>query len=296
MLQTVDFFYPLIDNPYLMGKITCANVLSDLYSCGVTEVDRLDMMTSECDNMTKEEREIVMPLIMRGFQDNAKSVGVNVRFLTPVINPWCIIGGIATSICLENEYINPLHAQIGDVLLLTKPLGAQIACNTHRWLENPERKEKIIKVISEAEVNTAFTHAILSMSRLNKLAAVLMQKYNAHAATDVTGFGILGHAQNLAQYQANTVTFVLNVLPVIKNVLAMAEVMGSKAKFLKGLTPETSGGLLVALPQAAAEEFCKEIAETERWKAWIVGKVERGDRTARMAEDVEVVESCEFPS
>lgn len=72
-----------------------------------------------------------------------------------------------------------------------------------------------------------------------------MHKYGAHCATDVTGFGILGHAKNLVQYQINNVAFVLNTLPVIKNMMIVAEIMNTKTKFLKGTTPETSGMLKV---------------------------------------------------
>lgn len=69
-----------------------------------------------------------------------------------------------------------------------------------------------------------------------------MHKYKAHGATDITGFGILGHAENLAAFQKNKVKFVIHTLPVIKGVLEIEEVMGSKEKFLSGRTPETSGG------------------------------------------------------
>lgn len=79
------------------------------------------------------------------------------------------------------------------------------------------------------------------MARLNKTAADLMHKYKAHGATDITGFGILGHANNLAKFQNENVKFLIHTLPVIKDTLKIAEVMGSKAKFLSGLTPETSG-------------------------------------------------------
>merc|ERR1719447_1633475 len=104
LVQTTDFFYPLVEDPYMQGKIACANVLSDLYAMGVTE----------CDNM-------VMPLIMRGFKDCALEAGTTVTGGQTVMNPWCTIGGVATTICQPNEFIIPDSAVVGDVLVLTKP-------------------------------------------------------------------------------------------------------------------------------------------------------------------------------
>ena len=88
---------------------------------------------------------------------------------------------------------------VSDVLVLTKPLGTQVAVNAHQWLDNPDRWNKIKLVVNEDDVKKAYMRAMSSMTRLNRIGAMLMHKYNAHAATDVTGFGILGHAQNLGK-------------------------------------------------------------------------------------------------
>ena len=76
---------------------------------------------------------------------------------------------------------------VGDVLVLTKPLGTQIAVNAHQWLDQPERWNRIKLIISKDEVNKAYQRAMDSMARLNRTGARLMHKYNAHSATDVTG-------------------------------------------------------------------------------------------------------------
>ncbi|GJQ67417.1 hypothetical protein Trydic_g5098 [Trypoxylus dichotomus] len=290
LIQSTDFFYPLIDDPYFMGKITCANVLSDVYATGVVDIDNLSLIISLSENMTEDERDIVMPLIIKGFKDNAASVGLQISINNATYNPWCIIGGTATSICTQFEYINPLQAIIGDVIVLTKPLGAQIACNANRWSENEERREKLCKVVTIAEIKVAFRHAVLSMARLNKNAAALMHKYKAHGATDVTGFGILGHATNLASLQSNKVKFVIHTLPVIKDVLKIADIMGSKEKFLKGRTPETSGGLLISMSRDLAENYCNELKSIEGWESWVVGVVERGENEATIIETPNIIE------
>lgn len=129
LVQTTDFFYPLVDDPYMMGKIACANVLSDLYAMGVTECDNMLMLLGVSTKMTEKERDVVIPLIMRGFKDSALEAGTTVTGGQTVVNPWCTIGGVATTVCQPNEYIVPDNAVVGDVLVLTKPLGTQV-CST----------------------------------------------------------------------------------------------------------------------------------------------------------------------
>lgn len=126
LVQTTDFFYPLVDDPYMMGKIACANVLSDLYAMGVTECDNMLMLLGVSTKMTEKERDVVIPLIMRGFKDSALEAGTTVTGGQTVVNPWCTIGGVATTVCQPNEYIVPDNAVVGDVLVLTKPLGTQV--------------------------------------------------------------------------------------------------------------------------------------------------------------------------
>ncbi|KAK9758703.1 AIR synthase related protein, C-terminal domain [Popillia japonica] len=273
-----------------IGRITCANVLSDVYATGCTKIDSLTLIISLSENMTEREQNTVMPLIMNGFRQNAESAGLIFNLNSAVHNPWCIIGGTATAVCSATEYINPLEAVAGQVLVLTKPLGAQIACNANRWCEKKERWEKLSKVTALTEIQTAYKCAVSSMIRLNKHAAELMHKYKAKAATDVTGFGILGHARNLAAYQKNKIKFVITALPVIKNVMKMAAVMGVREKFLKGTTPETSGGLLISMDEDVAGEYCNELKSIEGWDCWIVGKVVEGENEAIVVENPNIIE------
>lgn len=87
------------------------------------------------------------------------------------------------------------------------------------------------------------------------VAARLMHKYNAHGATDVTGFGLLGHAQNLAKHQKNEVSFVIHNLPVIAKMAAVAKACGNMFQLLQGHSAETSGGLLICLPREQVRDF-----------------------------------------
>jgi len=126
------------------------------------------------------------------------------------------------------------------------------------------------------------------MCRLNRSGAKLMHKYDAHACTDVTGFGILGHAQNLVVTQLKDVDFVLHTLPIVRDMEKIDKKIHD-FKLLEGFSAETSGGLLIALPAANAEAFCAEIEEIDGEKAWVIGDVVEGSKKSRMAEEVTVV-------
>ncbi|XP_020831267.1 selenide, water dikinase 2 isoform X1 [Phascolarctos cinereus] len=292
LVQTTDFFYPLVEDPYMMGRIACANVLSDLYAMGITDCDNMLMLLSISQKMNEEEREKIMPLMVKGFRDAAEEGGTSVTGGHTVINPWIIIGGVATVVCQPNEFIMPDNAVPGDVLVLTKPLGTQVAVNAHQWLDNPERWNKIKLVVSKEDVELAYQEAMFNMAMLNRTAAGLMHTFNAHAATDITGFGILGHAWNLAKQQRNEVSFVIHNLPIIAKMAAVSKASG-RFGLLQGTSAETSGGLLICLPREQAARFCAEIKSPkygEGHQAWIIGIVEKGNQTARIIDKPRIIE------
>ncbi|KAN0031325.1 hypothetical protein ACTA71_010414 [Dictyostelium dimigraforme] len=273
MIQTTDFFFPLVDDPYFQGKIACANVLSDLYSFGIEDCDNMLMLLACSTDMTPEQRQWSSKLMIQGFNDQAICAGSRVSGGQTVKNPWPIVGGVATSILKTNEFIKPVNAKPGDVLVLTKPLGTQVCVNFHQWLSKPERWEKINSITTVEECEEVFNYATLSMARLNRVGARLMKKYDAHAATDVTGFGILGHSTNLAQNQLLPLRFEIHTLPIIKHMKKLEDHLNHPFNLLKGTSAETSGGLLICMSRENAESFCKEIYEIEKQPAWIIGDV-----------------------
>lgn len=105
LVQTTDFFYPLVEDPYMQGKIACANVLSDLYAMGVSDCDNMLMLLGVSTDMTAKEREVVTTLMIKGFNDLAKEAGTSVNGGQSVLNPWYIIGGVATSVVSSSEFI-----------------------------------------------------------------------------------------------------------------------------------------------------------------------------------------------
>ncbi|XP_059133526.1 selenide, water dikinase 1-like [Peromyscus eremicus] len=264
-----------------LGRIACANVLRDLCAMGVTECDNMLMLLGVSNKMTD-----------RGFKDAAEEAGTSVTGGQTVLNPWIVLGGVTTTVCQPKEFIMPDNAVPGDVLVLAKPLGTQVSVTVHQWLGIPEKCNKIKLVVTQEDVELAYQEAMMNMARLNRTAAGLMHTFNAHAATDITGFGILGHAQNLAKQQRNEVSFVIHNLPVAK-MAAVSKACGNMFCLMHGICPETSGGLLTCLSCEQAARFCAEIKSPkygEGHQAWIIGIVEKGNHTARIIDNPLIIE------
>lgn len=276
LIQTTDFFYPLVDNPYTMGWITCCNVLSDLYAMGVVHCDNLLLLLGIAQEMKQTEREVSIRLLMQGFRDCALEAGTLVRGGQTVQSPWLMIGGVATSVCTDEEFIIPNKASKGDKIILTKPLGTQVAVNAYHWMVEGHTlwKEHLQKIMTVENITALFEAATMSMVHLNKTASSLMHKYEAHACTDVTGFGLVGHAENLVKFQTDShIAFRIHSLPYLQGCLEISMALNDRFKLNKGLCPETSGGLLIVMPQTNAADFCRELAEQEGCPAWIIGDV-----------------------
>uniref|UniRef100_A0A182PTQ0 PurM-like C-terminal domain-containing protein n=1 Tax=Anopheles epiroticus TaxID=199890 RepID=A0A182PTQ0_9DIPT len=290
LVQSVDFFYPLIDDPFMLGKIALANVVSDVFAVGATQIDQIKLIATAPTEFTEKEREVVVPMVMKGFLEAAKECNAPVKIGSIAENPWCIIGGAASAVCHRSELIMPYNAQEGDAIVLTKPLGTQLATNAYIWMsERSENWTKLQERFTAADIEQTYQIALESMARLNKTGAELMRKHDAHAATDVTGFGLYGHAANLASFQKAEVDFHLDTLPIIKNVREIADTLGRSTKLLAGKAVETSGGLLICLPKANATAFCEEYRRRTEHEAWIVGRVEKGARGVKMDPNLNVL-------
>jgi len=288
-LTTSDLFYPVVEDPYVMGRIACSSLLSDLYAMGVQDVDNILMYLGVCTKMSEAERDKIVPLMLEGFKDCAREAGTRVTGGHTLLNPWLFIGGVATSVSTVEEYIVPDGALVGDVLVLTKPLGTGVALNVQQW-RGTERWGRIKLVLTDEEAGKAFRRAVDTMARTNRTSALLMHKYSAHGATDISGLGLLGHAQALAGNQQNEVSFVIHNLPVIAKMGAVARACGNMFSLLQGQASECSGGLLICLPREQAAAYCKDIERLEGFQSWIIGIVEKGDRTARIIEKPRVIE------
>lgn len=261
----------------LLGKIAFANVVSDVYSTGVVDIDELKIILTIPTELEEHEQQEVVTEILSGFRESALLAKCKLTIDSININPWCMIGGIATSICTRDEIIFPTKAQPGDTIILTKPLGVQLATNAPIWMEeDSDNWKKISQHLTRDDISEAYDKAVKSMTMLNRLAAQLMHKFKAHASTDVTGFGLVGHAENLLLFQEEQLDFVIESLPVIKHVKKIAEVLNRHQKLNDGRMVETSGGLLICLPSENAQKFCDEFEATAGSGCWIVGRVTRG--------------------
>jgi len=291
IVSTTDFFYPNVEDPYIQGRIAACNVLSDMYAMGVFDIDNVLMILAVSSEMDEKDREICYKLMMRGFDDLCKEAETQVSGGQTITNPWPTIGGVAKSVCKLDDIIMPVNAQPGDVVVLTKPLGTQVAVNVKQWMSFDEKiwEKNTQGKISKEDGDRAFFQACESMSRLNRNASRLMHKYQAHAATDVTGFGILGHARNLASNQKEKVEIQIHTLPVIKGMTEIAKAFGFK--LLLGLSAETSGGLFICLSKDNALGFMKELREEYGEVSWIVADVVSSEeRTANIVSGVKIIE------
>ena len=294
VISTTDFFFPLVDGPYLQGRIGAANVLSDLYAEGVGECDFVLMLLAACRDMTEDDRTICTREMVRGFNDACLEAGTIVTGGQTVLNPWPVIGGVATSICSEGEYVRSDGAKAGDVVVLTKPLGTQVAVNVHEWRrgDTPRWTELTKrKILSSMEAEDMMHAACCSMARLNRNAGSIMVRHNAHAGTDVTGFGILGHAQNLMDNQGEEVGMVITSLPCIANAVKIERSGVFDFRLLKGYSAETSGGLMICMSEDDAASYMRELEGLDGEQSWIIGRVVADpERKARLTEDVVIIE------
>ena len=279
LVSTTDFFYPLVEDPYLQGRIACANVLSDMYSLGVDFCDTMLMTLAASRDMEPSHRRIVTKEMIRGFSDLANEANTRVTGGQTVLNPWPIIGGVAMSVCRDSDMIRPESAESGDVLVLTKALGTQLAVNAYQWLHTDPIRWNLVEKscgVNSAEITQLYNASCDSMARLNRHGARLMHQHKAHAATDVTGFGLLGHAENLASSQKNgNLKFRITVLPIFRHALALDAMDPQVFKLALGRSAETSGGLLVVLPGLeAAKNFISDLKALDNAPAWVIGHVE----------------------
>jgi len=291
LIQTTDFFTPLVDDPYLNGRISACNVLSDLYACGTPHCDNVLMLLGSSVKFSEAERDTCVPLMIQGFNDACVEAKTLVRGGHTLVNPWPLIGGVASGV--TTDFIPPVSAKAGDVIVLTKPLGTQIAVNMFQWrdLKNKRFFEPMSDAL-KASTDQMYNDACVSMATLNRVGAEAMQKFKAHAATDITGFGILGHAENLAKAQNNeNLQFVIHSMPILEHAVAVDEACNGLFKLVAGFSAETSGGLLVAMDKSQVEGFINHVEAGTGIRPWVVGDVVEnpGADRAMITVDVSII-------
>lgn len=260
-ILTVDVFCPAVDDPYTFGQIAAANSLSDVYAMGGEAQAALSIIGFPVYSLpTSAMREI-----LRGGLDKMKEAGVPVVGGHSINDEEVKCGFAVVGTSPKDAFIRNAGAQVGDVLVLTKPLGGGIVAFAHQ--------------IGRAPAG-AMDAVARSMAELNRDAGRLMVKHGAHAATDVTGFSLMGHLAEIIKNSNVEVTIDFGALPLFPGTLALAEqdvipgavernresvdskmteLVLSSAQQAILYCPETSGGMLVFLAAKAAESFVADM-------------------------------------
>jgi selenide,water dikinase len=281
ILNTLDFFTPMVDEPEIQGRIAGSNVTSDIYTLGVTNIANVLTIMAYPENMPSE----LAVGMLKGLGDFCREMGIPVVGGHTIRNPWPIIGGAATGVSAPEKIVYTRGAKVGDRLFLTKPLGIAPAMAAYRLRKEEEGKE-LLEGVPEDLIDEAVEGAITGMITSNKPVAEAMQQVPVHAATDITGFGLKGHAANMAVL--GNIDIVINQLAVIRGTPVLADLFGYP--LLTGEAKETAGGILIAVAQEDADNLQDEL-DKRRVRHFEVGYVAKGAGNVNVLKNVKVLEA-----
>ena len=279
-LLTVDFFTPIVDDPYDFGRITAANALSDIYAMGGRPLTAMNLLAFPCSMGADIVGEVVRGGAEKVLEAGAVTVGGHT-----IDDREPKFGLSVFGVVHPDKVVRNRGALAGDVLFLTKPIGTGlIGTALKQGVEDEDSAREVIE----------------SMAALNRYACEAMVAVGVHAATDVTGFGLLGHLHEMVEASGCAAELDLRAVPVFPGALAYAErgvmpgrtadVVSWAAEFSKwhaeedrGLwmnvlcDPQTSGGLLIACSEADADRLAGELADRDVLGARI-GRCVAGER------------------
>lgn len=276
LIQTVDFFTPVVDDPYDFGRIAAANALSDIYAMGGVPKTALNLVAFPVGQMDLD----ILRQILLGGLEKMKEAGVVVVGGHSVEDKELKYGLSVTGFVHPDQVLIKKNIRVGDRLILTKPLGTGII-NT-----------AIKGGLASPEVTCAVTEL---MAGLNKTAAEIMARYPVHACTDITGFGLLGHIAEMVGESGPGVVLYSESVPIIPEAPGYAD-MGMipggtyknrefrehMVKIQDGVSrsvcdimfdPQTSGGLLISVSPGSAEDLLVQLKEAGISQASVIGEV-----------------------
>lgn len=277
LVQTVDILTPMVEDPYTFGRVAAANSLSDVYAMGGEPVTVLNIV-----GFPAPLDKAILREILRGGQDTVKQAGA-VVVGGHTFNEKEIKYGLAvTGKINPNRIVTNAGAKVGDVLVLTKPLGVGVYAQA---------------VLTQDEVDTELEKAAIdSMSRLNRDASRIMLACDADAATDITGYGLLGHTQEMAEASGVRVRIYAERVPILPRIKELAKTLidpgvlmneNSFGKYVQWASKvsdevknilwesESSGGLLVALKPEMGEMF-QTLAKKAGMVVPVIGEIVAG--------------------
>ena len=276
LIQSVDFFTPIVDDPYDFGRIAAANALSDIYAMGGKPIFALNITCFPTDDLPME----VLHQILEGGNNIAKKANIPILGGHSIKDKEPKYGLVVTGLVNKKNLLKNNSSKIGDVLILTKPIGTGIISTA---IKKGLAKNKDIKNITN------------SMVSLNENATNAMNKVKINACTDVTGYGLLGHTTEMCK--SSNVKAILNFenIPFIENVYNFAQqniIPGGTKKNLECFEPhikfndhinntqklmladaQTSGGLLISVPYKNSKSLIKELKKEKCITSHIIGKI-----------------------
>ncbi|MFC1611421.1 selenide, water dikinase SelD [Myxococcota bacterium] len=287
IVQTVDVFTPGVDDPYLFGRIAACNSLSDVYAMGGKPVTALSIIGFPIHSLPHE----TMAEVLRGGMDVLKEAGTILLGGHSIDDEEIKLGFAITGMISKASLVTNAGAQPGDLLVLTKPLGTGIVALANQI---GRASDEAIEATNEA------------LASLNKIPAEIMVRHKANACTDVTGFGLLGHLAHIVAESKVTAEIWFDKLPVFPGVPEYAaqgmysganernaEFSLERTEFEEDITEEkrailfdaqTSGGLLVAMPEPEADAAVREMQAAGITHAGIIGKItEKSDGHIRVS-------------
>jgi len=281
LVQTVDFFPPVVDDPFTYGQIAAANALSDVYAMGGTPRTALNLVGFPDNELPMDW----LGQILDGGNERCRAAGVVVVGGHTVRDAEIKFGYAVTGVIHPQQIVTNAGAKPGDVLVLTKPLGTG-------FVTTANKKDHCPRELLDA--------ACASMVQLNVIGRDAMLLAGAHAATDITGFGLAGHAFEMATASGVTLRFRLGALPAFPGVEELiaakffTRASKSNREYVAGslrfetepdavraellFDAQTSGGLLIATRAATVDELMERLRQTGAAAAAVIGDVlPRGD-------------------
>ena len=265
LVQTVDFFTPVVDRPYDFGAIAAANALSDIYAMGAKPIFALNIVGFPSTRLPMD----VLKQILKGAQDKTNEAGISILGGHTIDDPEPKFGMVVSGIAHPDEILTNSRAKEGDAIILTKPIGLGIiATALKRGMVNKNTEDFVIKIMSE----------------LNKYAADIIKNFEINACTDVTGFGLLGHLSEISLASKIDVEIFSQQVPVIEEAWEFATsniIPGGSTNNLNHFSKyidwdtnlseiekiilcdaQTSGGLLFTIPMSQKDEVIKQLKES----------------------------------
>ena len=275
IVNSVDFFTPIVDDPYVFGQIAAANALSDVYAMGGEPITALNIVGFPKGKMDVE----ILGDILRGGLERATEAGAVIIGGHTIIDQELKYGLAVTGVIHPGRVLRNVGVRAGDALVLTKALGTGIVTTALK-----QRRA------SRADVRAA----VRSMVMLNKTASRIARRFAVHACSDVTGFGLLGHATEMAMGSGVSLALDSSKLPLLPSAARLAArgfltggcrrnrayladkvvVHSTVNAALEDIAfdPQTSGGLLVALAPRAAERLVRRLRAAGIAESTIVGR------------------------